>query len=485
MKPIVLFFVFQIVFLNSSVVYGQSDCKFSINELNIIDPKRPERNEFVELKSTCDAEIHLRGYKLIGFNCKGKSGSIDLIVTLWNSRTDKNGFFTIGGNGVSTAQLKVSDVMVKYRSGFNPKQSSIMSNFLDNRDIRAIGLIYDMNNPFTEFALTKKQSFIKITEPIIEKLKKYLIDLVIYAPKKECDKCELFEIIHEEFASQDYTLREFVMNKDKSDISLNRCAVESAGFLPNKFKLGNPTPGKENDCSGPRFVLEEHITDIVATVNQNTSYADDFDDLEGASCSSQCTSSIESSDRSQIDKERMQTAISAANDTSRRDICTNVMLDPNGGNTAVIVEHETQRKRRMSTDHDHSEELEWKTSSHFQSQWLQKIKTYQSNLIPLDDFEHNKVWIEYLFNSKEPEKSTYRCRLCYKYFDEIKIRSQYKSGFAEKEGTLKSDKSRNKFAITSHESSPSHKTIVDILQTRKAKRLFFCNDQFFQGIWHT
>lgn len=44
------------------------------------------------------------------------------------------------------------------------------------------------------------------------------------------------------------------------------------------------------------------------------------------------------------------------------------MLDPNGGNTAMRIEHENQRKKRMSTDHDHSEELEWKTTSHFQSQ---------------------------------------------------------------------------------------------------------------------
>lgn len=199
--------------------------------------------------------------------------------------------------------------MVNYRSGFNPTQNQLLSNFLANTNIRAIGLIYDVGNPFPEFTLTKKQPFIKITDQIIDQLKKHLIDLVIYAQKKECDKCDLFEIIHEEFGTQDYTLRGFVTKRDKSDISLNRCAIESAGFLPSKFKLGNPTPGKENDCGGPRFILKEHITDVIASVNQNASYPDDFDDLEGAGCSNQCSSTIEVSDVSQIDKECMQTAM--------------------------------------------------------------------------------------------------------------------------------------------------------------------------------
>lgn len=39
-------------------------CEIFINEINIIDPKKPEKKEHIELKSTCDTEIALRGYKL-------------------------------------------------------------------------------------------------------------------------------------------------------------------------------------------------------------------------------------------------------------------------------------------------------------------------------------------------------------------------------------------------------------------------------------
>lgn len=195
--------------------------------------------------------------------------------------------------------------------------------------------------------------------------------------------------------------------------------------------------------------------------------------MDGESCSSQCTSTIEPTDSSQISRDSLQTAVSAANDTSRRDICTNLMLDPEGGNTAMIVEHANQRKRRMSLYDDYSEELEWKTTAHFQSRWLEEIKTHQRDLIPLDDFESNKVWIEYLFNSAEPAKSTYRCRLCHKYYDEFRLRPQYRSGIAEEAGTLKADKSLNKFAINAHVKTYSHTTIIEKLQIRSTKRYIF------------
>lgn len=226
----------------------------------------------------------------------------------------------------------------------------------------------------------------------------------------------------------------------------------------------------ENDCSGPHFFLGDHIPDVIALVNIQAPYSDDLEVLDDAACSNKCTSTIEATDSNQISIGRVQAAVSTANDTSRRDICTNLMLDPDGGNTAMMVEHENQRKRRMSPYDDYSEELEWKTTAHFQSRWLEEIRTHQLELIPLDAFESNKVWIEYLFNSAEPKKSTYRCRLCHKYFDEFKIRPQYKSSIADEEGMLRFDKKLNRFAITSHANSSSHTTVIEKLQLRSAKR---------------
>lgn len=466
--------VFYLTFLSVFwIICAQNDCKVVINELNVVDPKRPAKNEFIELKATCGGKFPLRGFKLIGFNCQSRSGTIDLVVTLWNERTNENGYFTIGGSGVSNANFKFSHDMVKFRSGFN-KGTSVITNFMTttNKDLRAFGLLYGTNNAFQDFVLDKKQPFIKISDSIIDQLKKHLIDLVIYAPEKECEcnKCDVFEIVHEEFLSKDYTLHEIVMNAEKSDISLNRCTVESEGFLPQKFKLGNPTPSSENDCTGPNFVLKDRILDIIGPVNEQTPYADDFDDIDGASCSNQCTTSIQRTDFELIGRENIGQAVTAANETSRRDICTNLMLNPDGANTAMIVGHENQRKRHISDEHDHSEELEWETTSHFQPRWIDQIKAHQIELIPVDVVEKNKVWVEYLYNAKEPKISTLRCRLCYKYFDEFRIKPQHKSSFASKEGMLRVNKFKNKEAITLHANSPSHLAIIEKLQARNAKR---------------
>lgn len=51
------------------IFFADSNCEIVINEINIVDPKKPEKAEYIELKSTCGTEIPLCGYKLIGFNC--------------------------------------------------------------------------------------------------------------------------------------------------------------------------------------------------------------------------------------------------------------------------------------------------------------------------------------------------------------------------------------------------------------------------------
>lgn len=178
--------LFLSVFLITSV---QSDCKVVINEINVVDPKKPEKHEFIELKSTCGGSFSLRGYKLIGFNSQSKTGTIDLVVTLWNERTNQNGFFTIGGSEVSTVNFKLPHDMVKFKTCFTGR-SSVMSNFMPNKEIRAIGLLHDSerNNVFKDFMLTNKQPLVKSNDNIIEQLKKYLIDLVVYSRDKTCDK---------------------------------------------------------------------------------------------------------------------------------------------------------------------------------------------------------------------------------------------------------------------------------------------------------
>lgn len=342
------------------VSFVRSDCEIVINEINLSDPQKPEKQEYIELKSICDTEIPLRGYKLVGFNCQSESGTIDLIITLWNDRTDKNGFFTIGGSDVLSANLKIPNNYIRFKSHFEDKNTKSITEFFINKNLRAIGLLHDEKklNSFSDFTLSKKQPSIKISDAIFVQLKNYLIDLVVYGENKACATCKLFEKINDEFALKKYILREFPINSEKNRITLNRCAAESAGFLPEKFKLGNPTPSKPNDCTGPHFLLDDYIP-----VNVPTAYVEDYDDFEGASCSNQNTCAASTHSTVSEDNNMIGQAIRAANETSTRDICTNQMLYPDGSNTALTVEQENRRKRHI--DADHSKELEWKTTKFF------------------------------------------------------------------------------------------------------------------------
>lgn len=136
----------------------------------------------------------LRGYKLIGLNCKKSSGTVDFVVNLWNERM-KKGFYTVGGSDVSNANMKVQSDYIKFKSLFDGKKVQTITSFLSHKEFHAIGLLHDKIkiNSFSDFTLSKKQPNIKINDAIITQLKNYLVDLVVYGENSVCDKCGIFE----------------------------------------------------------------------------------------------------------------------------------------------------------------------------------------------------------------------------------------------------------------------------------------------------
>jgi len=78
-------------------------------------------------------------------------------------------------------------------------------------------------------------------------------------------------------------LREFdVPLSLASDYSVNRCTIETIPILPEKFKLGKPTPGADNDCTGIKFVIEKQIIELVSPLLRNSREDEikDIDDVE-------------------------------------------------------------------------------------------------------------------------------------------------------------------------------------------------------------
>lgn len=80
-----------------------------------------DRAELIELKSFCNNDVEstpLQGYLLLGLTTatsQTQSVVIDLIVNLWNFKTNMNGFFTIGGcHVIGTIDMGTTDHCVTY-----------------------------------------------------------------------------------------------------------------------------------------------------------------------------------------------------------------------------------------------------------------------------------------------------------------------------------------------------------------------------------
>lgn len=154
--------------------YVSSQCNVVINEVNIIDPQRQEKAEFIELKTDCK-DMPQRGYKIIGITSgsrKTTRASITLVATLWNERF-KGEFYTIGGVNVDKADMKITSGTVKFRESWNKNQQMSMTNFLvnGNTNLNAIGILYKKNDAMSAIQLEKNKNTIPLDDQIIEFLK--------------------------------------------------------------------------------------------------------------------------------------------------------------------------------------------------------------------------------------------------------------------------------------------------------------------------
>ena len=111
-------------------------------------------------------------------------------------------------------------------------------------------------------------------------------------------------------------------------------------------------------------------------------------------------------------------------------------------------------------------EQEWKTEKYFNDEWLNLIKEHQKDLIYSGSVEKAKKWFEYLFNPSEPEKSRFRCRLCYKYYDALVGIVRFKPKLAHVNGYLADTKKRNGAMINEHanKNEPHLKVIEKLKQ---------------------
>lgn len=360
------------------------------------------------------------------------------MVDVWGLSTNEDGFFLIGGKNVKNAQLKLPEnsdkIIFRYESA-----QPLITNFLKNgnKGAKAIILIYKKNHKFDDIVLTQSVSAIKINDKILSLIKDHLVDMVVYAELEQSEKCKIFERIQPTFINRDYMLRE--MDYIFIDNSLNRCSAGKTGCVPEKFKIGERTPGAENDCYGASAYFtylseasgsDRSLTHDVQTRPMRESESEDDIIMEDADAG-QCTSALGERFYNNVNRSKVIERISSMRQAAKHDKCTDSLLSPHAGNEIHEVGRLHKRKREM--DPENTEELDWETKSHFNSNWIGFINRYQSDLFPSPNEikEKHGVWFELVINEKAPEKSIFRCRLCHKYFNTFLLNTNQKNALVD------------------------------------------------------
>ena len=356
--------------------------------------------------------------------------------------------------------------MVTSRKKFMGNQG--LFSFLTNANKHpfAIALVYsDDKEILDELKLTSSRPFLKLRDhlPIIQK---HLVDLVVYNRRGISERCSVFEELVHSFTNKDYVLREF--DTANKDLSLNRCTAETASFLPEAFKLGSPTPGRRNDCSGSRFLLSRAIMELTDPLPRQ--YRSDYDNMDieegdAAGCSSPLRPDEYYSVISGKVHQYVQTMITHQ---QMNDLCPNKEDLSLLGHVEEDLAHADSTLARMNNV---SSPREWEDTQHFNSSWRSFISQHQKELLPSWNYLlERKKWFEYLPNQQAPANSTYRCRICSKYYEHFQLQSRYKPGLAMKVGVMYGKK-KNYEAISTHEKSDCHQKIISMLQKRDSEVL--------------
>lgn len=177
----------------------------------------------------------------------------------------------IGGLDVGVADLKVDDPNIKFRRKFiKPKKGQLdLTNFLNTGDksLNAIVLVYNKDGkPLQDFELTENKKFITLNENLLNIIQENLVDMVVYTRRGEFFRCNMYETIAPKLKGRQYALRELDLSTEGKDLTLSRCSVTSDAVCPEGFKISEQTPGEENDCTGPHFIMENYASELFMAV---------------------------------------------------------------------------------------------------------------------------------------------------------------------------------------------------------------------------
>lgn len=370
------------------------------------------------------------------------------------------------GSGVPEASIKWEDPEVKLKAILNKKNvkgtGSIGSMLTEAPLPFAIAIMKTEDlrttSALTELKLGGTVISLPITPAVENTLRKHVVDMVVYKRKSQLDSCNLFNRIAPQLQNKvKYVLRDYAKDapaepipgpssrptpiQPQLSLSLNRCTASMDAFVPETFKLANPTPNKANDCqNGFRFVLEKYARELFPELIDNIQE----NNIEEGTCSISTVAEILTAKN--LDK-AINTIISHP-----RDSCVPVHLSSleQGDTISALAEAEDRLLRhRVTVQPSVSEQKRDGYSSR-----IANMKKHQSNIMPVEWLEKNshklQSWLEYIFNQEKPVESKVRCSLCYDNRRNPILNQNYKNDFASEAGTIKSNSNQMRDEVNRH-----------------------------------
>lgn len=112
--------LYFILIIFSTFPYAlNAECNLVINEIQLNNPVKPDKNDFIELKLYCSGVEKipsLQGYFIIAISGNPAGHPIiELSASLWNSKMKKGGYFVIGGTSLKNKDLSINSSFVTFR----------------------------------------------------------------------------------------------------------------------------------------------------------------------------------------------------------------------------------------------------------------------------------------------------------------------------------------------------------------------------------
>ena len=420
--------------------------------------------------------------RLVDISCTKMYTFLQLVLNLDTAKTDPNGFFTFAGDNVEADRTwKISQTSVNLQSRKQVMGEDYLNDFIPDSDEapHAVMLIRS-DNDYHLPVITRERPYIKLNgdPPLMTYLQDSVVDMVVYGRYARTDRCQIFEDIYSEFQGKRYILREY--DSAEGSLSLNRCEERQIiGFVPLKWQLGVPTPGRRNLCdSGFNPILEKHLDEL--QVERGEVETGTSESLANECAPRTNEPNIYSAVGSEDIDNLMETSQAAS--CPARDESMDISFPRGDDDIQDDLDLErlsTRLQDSFSLNDQVPEEEDYESTSYFDEGWKHLVETYQKVVMPVDVLEEREVqtWFMYVVNNVSYLLNTYYCRICEHFFSIMQFNENERPDIAKKTGHLEGGTERrsavdaNRATILGHVKTPIHQIIIRNLKLRKIARI--------------